>query len=80
MQDEIELIGSRGCFARVEVKCCRWSSQEVSCRAGWNAKRVDCCKRMLDVDSGRAMLFPRDSFKHREKWRRDIPGRLHDAI
>ena len=52
MQDAIGLIGSQGCFVVVVVEvCCRYSSQ-VSSRAVCNAKRVDCCKRMLESSSG----------------------------
>lgn len=81
MRDEIELVGSRGCFGvMVEVECCRESYQGVSCRAVCDAKRVDCCKRMLESDSGRAMVFLGDPFKHHEEWRRDIPSGLHEAI
>lgn len=83
MRDEIELVGRRGCLVVVveeEVGCCRWSSQGVSCRAVWNAKRVDCCKRMLESDFGRAIVFLKDPFKHHEEWRRDTPSGLHGAI
>jgi len=66
MQDGIELVGSRGCFVMVEVGCCRYSCQEVSSRAVSDAKRVDCSKRMLELDSGPAVLFPWDPFKHHE--------------
>ena len=50
MQDGIELVGRRSCFVVVVVvACCRYSSQ-VSSRAVCDAKRVDCCKRMLELD------------------------------
>ena len=50
MQDGVELVGGRGCVVTVVVACCRYSSQ-VSCRAVFGAKRVDCCKRMLELGS-----------------------------
>ena len=46
-----------------------------------DAKRVDCCKRMLESESGRVIVLLWDPFKqHDEEWRRDIPSGLHDAI